>query len=528
MNITQKDLTAMVKNKRVFLPINKFLSGEYPYHIANLANVIHQSKGTLVLLDYNSPEYEIGIFGRLRAVARNNEIDSTLFYGELVRNYPSTVVTRSMAFLEGEELNEWSNISNFRDIKEINEELFHSIRSIWMSRNLITLKDRDLTGAEIGLLQSDVKIYFRTLRTIEGFLKENPVDLVAVPNGRNPDQVAIKHAAINFQTSYVHFERCFRGAGRLFFQSFQTQDTKKMNKYFAELLESYNAKELHKAKEWSKSWLLKQSGSISANPFITFISKGSERKYAIKSKGLVPIFTSSIDERFSNLGIDLNKWESQTQALVSVSKRITSLGYSTITRIHPNTGWKSWRELIELVSALRNANLRYILPWENVSSYDLLESAPLVVTWGSTLALESTARGIPTFNLGFSRFDELIDIELVSGGNISNWSPDLTIKPSQEKSLLAIYVSRNYGLKLEGQDWVDLMIPKIKINQEKSLRVKSVVMPYVNFWRALFFPLNRRPYDTYFIFKRVFGKRVSDCILQYLLSIMVMKHGFQE
>lgn len=82
----------------MFLPINKFLSGEYPNHIANLANVIHQSKGTLMLLDYNSPEYEIGIFGRLRAVAGDNEIDSTLFYGELVRNYPSTVVTMSMAF----------------------------------------------------------------------------------------------------------------------------------------------------------------------------------------------------------------------------------------------------------------------------------------------------------------------------------------------------------------------------------------------------------------------------------------------
>lgn len=101
--------------------------------------------------------------------------------------------------MEGEELNEWSNITNFRDVKEINEELFHSIRSIWMSRNLITLKDRDLTGAEIGLLQNNVEMYFRTLRTIEGFLKENPVDLVVVPNGRNPDQVAINTQQLIFK-----------------------------------------------------------------------------------------------------------------------------------------------------------------------------------------------------------------------------------------------------------------------------------------------------------------------------------------
>ena len=528
MNITHQDLISMLSNKRVLLPVNRFLSGEYPYHIASIAAVLQQNNGTLVLLDYKTPDFEIGACGSLRNVARENTIYSEMFYEELAKRYSSKVVSVNLAILEDKELIDLSKIDSLLAVKAINEELYHSIQSIWMSRNLITLRDRRLSRAEIKLLQSDVRRYLSTYQTMESYLKENTTDLVVVPNGRNPDQVAIKHSAINFHTDYVHFERCFRRAGKLFFQPFQTQDTKEMNKYFLKLLDSYSAEEIEKAKRWAKNWLAEQELSVTVNPFITFVNRDLEQEEESRGKGLVPLFTSSIDERFSNLGIDLNNWESQTQALVCMSKRIKSLGYSTITRIHPNTGWKSWRELIELVSVLKQENLSYILPWESVSSYVLLKDAPFVVTWGSTLALESTAQGIPTFNLGFSRFDELIDLELVSGEKVRNWVPNLAIKPSQEKSLLAIYVSRNFGLKLEGQDWVYSMISKIQIDQRISLKVKNFIKPYIDFLKALIFPLSRRPYDTYFILKRVFGKRIADGIVKLQLELLVSKHGLYE
>ena len=159
MNITHQDLISMLSNKRVLLPVNRFLSGEYPYHIASIAAVLQQNNGTLVLLDYKTPDFEIGACGSLRNVARENTIYSEMFYEELAKRYSSTVVSVNLAILEDKELIDLSEIDSLLAVKAINEELFHSIQSIWMSRNLITLRDRKLSRAEIKLLQSDVRMY---------------------------------------------------------------------------------------------------------------------------------------------------------------------------------------------------------------------------------------------------------------------------------------------------------------------------------------------------------------------------------
>jgi len=64
----------------------------------------------------------------------------------------------------------------------------------------------------------------------------------------------------------------------------------------------------------------------------------------------VLLLNSSFDERFSNLGMEMNGWNSQEEAFASVIERLKSLDFKLVFRIHPNTASKSWFELLRLVN----------------------------------------------------------------------------------------------------------------------------------------------------------------------------------
>jgi hypothetical protein len=196
---------------------------------------------------------------------------------------------------------------------------------------------------------------------------------------------------------------------------------------------------------WADNWLYRQQSDESQNPFI------SQPKNAYSSSSLegrlVVLFNSSFDERFSNLGTEMNGWTSQEQAFREVISLLKSRGHKVIFRIHPNTANKSWHELINLVKAIKELQIEIVLPWDEVSTYSLLEKASIVVTWGSTVSLESTAMGIPTFNLGRTYYDSVIDVKLLSPEMIKNgdFKP---ILPDQSKSRIAIFMTRNWGHEL--------------------------------------------------------------------------------
>ena len=104
--------------------------------------------------------------------------------------------------------------------------------------------------------------------------------------------------------------------------------------------------------------------------------------------------------------------------------------------------------MTSLFNFLRKNNVEIVLPWNSPSTYELLEISDVVITWGSTVSLESTARGIPTINLGRTSYDSIIDVALLSSSG-SFKEIDLTaMKPDPNKSLIAAYLTRNWGFKL--------------------------------------------------------------------------------
>jgi hypothetical protein len=496
------------------------MSGEYPWHIASISKIIHQTGGSLTLLKYDNLEYKIRKFD-FRTRTPKNEKSEKKYFKSLSEKYATRIIMPGQIDLNKEQLDLIKQLKHLEDIKQINVELFYSILSIWMSRELVTLQRRDLSTEEVKLMQNDILNYFRVVTLVDDSIKHNQTDLIIVPNGRYPDQVGIKHAAEKNAIEYFHFERCYRGKNHLFFQSFQTHDLTKMSEFYSRSLNTLTIQESEDAEKWAELWLFDQERSAMKNPFIQFANNIEKPVDITGEVGLVPIYTSSIDERFSNLGINLNGWESQNQAISAISKRIQSLGYSTIVRIHPNAGWKSWRELIELIALLQEENLNFILPWETISSYKLMGNAPFVVTWGSTLALESTARSIPTYNLGLSKYDKLIDVEIISGDMLSVWKPDLNKQPSKVKSLLAIYITRNHGLKLEGQSWVYDLESKKKQIYAINLRVRLTLQNIVDLIKTLNCPVNQRPYDFYFLLRRILGVKLTHSFMNYIIKTMM-------
>ncbi len=520
MILSENDLCSVLRGKRVLLPVTNILSGEYPWHIASIANIIHNNEGSLTLLKYSESEYNVRKFDFRSRIKKNTNYDRK-YFSVLSEKYATRIISPCQIELNKEQLYLVNQLKCLEDVKQINKELFYSVLSVWMSRELVTLQRRVLSTAEVKLMQSDVVNYFRSLVLVDDFLKDSQTDLIIVPNGRYPQQVGIKHAAEKNAIAYFHFERCNRGANRLFFQSFQTHDLPKINEFYSRSIAALTIEEKEDAENWAELWLLDQKQSASKNPFIQFADNQEKLPEKNSDLGLVPIFTSSIDERFSNLGINLNGWESQNHALSAIAKRIESLGYSAIVRIHPNTGWKSWRELIELITLLKEENLSFILPWEIISSYKLIEKAPFVVTWASTLALESTAQSIPTYNLGFSKHDKLIDVEIISGNMLSDWKPKLDKKPSKVKSLLAIYITRNYGLKLEGEHWVYDLKPKKRLIHTIIFQVTLVLQNTIDLVKTLYFPLNQRPYDSFFLIRRILGVKLTHGFMIRLMKTMM-------
>jgi hypothetical protein len=147
----------------------------------------------------------------------------------------------------------------------------------------------------------------------------------------------------------------------------------------------------------------------------------------------------------------MNGWNSQEHAFVEVIEALRRINEKMIFRIHPNTANKSWYELISLIAAIKDLQIKIVLPWDEISTYSLLQNASKVVTWGSTVCLESTAMGIPTYNLGRTHYDTIIDVKILTPQMVANndFEP---IQPGQLKSKIAIFMTRNWGYKLPTQN----------------------------------------------------------------------------
>ena len=408
------------------------------------------------------------------------------------------------------------DFTSFDDVLKIQEEVGLSILSVWLERNYLLEKRELKNKEEWKLLNFDYFLYeLAATQTVE-IVREMGIDTTLVFNGRHPFQVGTRHGAEKYQSQILFWERGFIGAGRIFIEDFQTHSIQNMNRLFQRIIDSLDNQRKKQAIEWASEYLKKQALPGGGNRFVGL--EGSKIEIYKDDRKRAVIFNSSIDERISNLGVEMNGWASQAEAIKVIAGKLEATGYKTLVRIHPNTGWKSLRELIVLCRTLNDSKIDIQLPWQGPSTYWHLENCDLVVTWSSTVSLESTARGIPTINLTRSKFDHIIDVSIYSGDN--NRQDDLALtSPEAQKSLLALYASRNYGIKVEN----DQHYTPLELNQKRnklSIGISKFLGVEKRFRFLLSDPLSTQPFMFYFLFRRALGTRLGTKLFTFLFYVI--------
>lgn len=269
---------------------------------------------------------------------------------------------------------------------------------------------------------------------------------------------------------------------RFHLEVFQVQELLNLQKSWILDRHEFSSKEKQLAMSWSQKWLIEQSNSTAKNPFLT---QGEPlRTYGDKSQTKkAVIFTSSLEEDIHNLGEDTNGWESQEQAVVAAAKLLSDNSFSVRIRVHPNAANKSWVDLVLLIKKLEMEKIDYVLPWDSVSSYLLMEEATIVGTWVSRIGIESAARGIPTFVLGVSPYSIAAGILCASPLNLERILEPQELKETREEIFLTTYQMHNFGIAIDQYSQTDFILR----NRENEL----VVISNLGFFEKIFFVLGK-------------------------------------
>ena len=426
------------------------------------------------------------------------------FFRELSDRYPHKFTRILMS-----EKQTKNRIKNFDAAFAFSTQLGNSVLSLLISRGfshdnlyLDSLRKR-------YLFRKYTKSFFQTLDNISPLLETYEIKKVVFLNGRWPQEAAIRHFCESNRIEFMSLEHGKPKNQRFHLERFQTQEYQYLREYFLDTRDKLKPEEIQTAEKWAEAWLEAQAKTTGGNQFFR---GGDPLPDECHTENFVLLLNSSFDERFSNLGMEMNGWNSQEEAFASVIERLRFLDFKLVFRIHPNTANKSWFELLRLVKLLKDLQVKYIFPWTEISTYDLMDKANFIVSWGSTSSLEATARGIPAVNLGRTQYDNLVDITLWSPKDLSNL-PIPKNQPSHSKSKVAIYLTRNWG-------YVAATENDRKSNQSSALNQSNYIKFLKAFYRLARDGKSSRPDDSILLMSKIFGKKRGTRLIELVLDLI--------
>ncbi len=162
---------------------------------------------------------------------------------------------------------------------------------------------------------------------------------------------------------------------------------------------------------------------------------GSLPKVKEGKRGIISIFSTSDDEY---IGIspewDLPQMLTQQEWLEKVIDHAISAGYDVYLRLHPNLNTKSYSLQNSWKSMKRIEGLRLIHYRDPMNSYDLIRASDLVITCGSTIAMEAGFLKKPVLSVGTGIYDGIGAVvkvqelnliqEIFRNGNFLSYVPD--------------------------------------------------------------------------------------------------------
>lgn len=167
-----------------------------------------------------------------------------------------------------------------------------------------------------------------------------------------------------------------------------------------------------------------------------------------KEKKIITYFHSSDDEYLiSNKLFGNEPWNHQVKAFEALLEGVQrSQKYHLVVRLHPHLAVKSEEDRIFWQNYPFPADCTVILPESDMDSYSLIDASDAVVTYGSTIGVESVYWGVPSILLGRSLYDELGGVTKVTDKNelfrVLDDGPEL---PQQHDALAYGYYMNTFG-----------------------------------------------------------------------------------
>lgn len=260
-------------------------------------------------------------------------------------------------------------------------------------------------------VQRSVRKLFLEFRSAEvsatQVLQKHDCEQVVVLNGRFPHQAGVVHASRVMEKRVLLLEHGGSRGDDVHLDTWAPNDRKSFQRKY---LEAPSNGKLESVSKFLDNWF-QQRADTKQNPFARHFASGTVANG--KSSGSMALFLTSSPDEFVGLGDSWRpyKWTTQVDAFREVMHQVSSLGYETCLRMHPNGLNKSWAQLLRETSSLRalKATCTYE-SHEQVSTYSLIESASVVFVWGSTAGLEAAAMGKPVYVLGPALYDEIAPV----------------------------------------------------------------------------------------------------------------------
>ena len=336
-----------------------------------------------------------------------------------------------------------------------------------------------------GALQ-EVTLKFLDYQDVaQDVLRKAPFDLVMFTNGRTPEQAVFKECAEFQSLAWMCLEHGATPGQTYYLEDFQIQDRVNTQALIKRTCDELTVSLGDQLKLEFEDWRLKQENDPKHNPTLAFRSNAESQ---LLRPGILPVFTSSIDEEMSCPGWSLDNVRNLTEKTIHLCSEASRLGWDPVVVIHPNTLNKRWHDLSFLMIELKKHGVKAALPWDPVSSYQYLNESELVVTWRSTIGLEAIIKGKCLLTLSDNTYDELLDLrnadQLVAQGHLTSCGY------SDSEIFLAkfvIYFYTHFGYEL----FVDLDENDLEIMKqyEKILPLGSLYKSIRNKIRKFFRPL---------------------------------------
>jgi hypothetical protein len=341
-------------------------------------------------------------------------------------------------------------------------------------------------------------------------------------NGRYANQAAVKEAAEEFDVPWFSIEHGSSPEISVHVEPFQTQDRIAIQHFLSDSVNLLNPKDVELINRTIIEWMERQQKDKSQNPFVRGSGVGNDRRYNFCRRAT--IFTSSIDEEVCCPG-----WGSDN---IRTLIKLTSLFCSELIEseilpivvVHPNTGNRPWHDLALICKTLDQC-ASIVLPWEQVSSYDLAKGSHVIATWRSTIGLEMIANGININLMSESQYDIALNIPKINNQNL-NFFTTFSGNQDIEMARFILYYHTHFGIPLSEffleselgpllNDFGDILV-KGRLRLSFQSRLSRVLV----FTRG--FKATPNEYSKFLL--PIFGERNTNKILKLLLEIYMRRN----